>query len=85
MEGADRFRRGYAGSHPQTDGGYALTFMGTLPQREPYMRFGESKYGFLGRMYEMADSNPPAPETLKRLRAIIDEAFGRNSPPSATA
>ena len=43
----------------------------------PYMRFGESKYGFLGRIYEMQDFNPPTPETLNRLRAIIDEAFGR--------
>lgn len=45
----------------------------------PYMRFGESKYGFLGRVYEMEDFNPPSPETLARLRAIIDEAFGRSS------
>ena len=44
----------------------------------PYMRFGESKYGFLGRVYEMEDFNPPSPETLARLRAIIDEAFGRS-------
>ncbi len=43
----------------------------------PYMRFGESKYGFLGRVYEMTDFNPPTPETLTRLRALIDEAFGR--------
>jgi pyruvate formate lyase activating enzyme len=43
----------------------------------PYMRFGESKYGFLGRVYEMQDFNPPSGETLRRLRRIIDEAFGR--------
>lgn len=43
----------------------------------PYMRFGESKYGFLGRVYEMRDFEPPTPETLARLRTIIDEAFGR--------
>lgn len=43
----------------------------------PYHRFGESKYGFLGKIYEMADFNPPSAETLERLRAIIDEAFGR--------
>ncbi len=42
----------------------------------PYMRFGESKYGFLGRVYEMRDFEPPTAETLARLRAIIDEAFG---------
>ena len=44
----------------------------------PYHRFGESKYGFLGRVYELEDFNPPSPETLARLRAIIDEAFGRS-------
>jgi pyruvate formate lyase activating enzyme len=44
----------------------------------PYMRFGEGKYGFLGKVYEMQDYNPPSPETLARLRAIIDEAFGRS-------
>ena len=44
----------------------------------PYHRFGESKYGFLGRVYVMMDFPSPSPETLKRLRAIIDEAFGRN-------
>jgi pyruvate formate lyase activating enzyme len=43
----------------------------------PYMRFGESKYGFLGKIYEMQDFNPPAPETIRRLQAIIDDAFGR--------
>ncbi len=45
----------------------------------PYMRFGESKYGFLGRVYEMQDFTPPSPELLARLQAIIDEAFGRRS------
>ena len=45
----------------------------------PYMRFGESKYGFLGRVYEMQDFDPPTPELLARLRAIIDEAFGRST------
>lgn len=43
----------------------------------PYMRFGESKYEFLGKVYEMKDFDPPSPETMARLRAIIDEAFGR--------
>jgi pyruvate formate lyase activating enzyme len=47
----------------------------------PYMRFGESKYGFLGKVYEMQDFEPPTPESMKRLRAIIDEAFDRNSNP----
>jgi pyruvate formate lyase activating enzyme len=45
----------------------------------PYMRFGESKYGFLGKVYEMQDFNPPTPETMSRLQAIIDEAFGRTT------
>ena len=45
----------------------------------PYHRFGESKYSFLGRVYELADFKSPAPETLARLRAIIDEAFGRTA------
>lgn len=36
-----------------------------------------SKCGFLGRVYEMQDFEPPTPETMARLRAIIDEAFGR--------
>ena len=43
----------------------------------PYMRFGESKYGFLGRVYEMQDFEPPSAEKMARLRAIIDEAFSR--------
>src|SRR5512137_1709849 len=43
----------------------------------PYMRFGEGKYGFLGQVYEMQDFNPPSPESIARLQAIIDEAFGR--------
>jgi pyruvate formate lyase activating enzyme len=47
----------------------------------PYFRFGESKYGFLGRVYELADFQPPTPESLAKLRAIIDEAFGRTASP----
>jgi pyruvate formate lyase activating enzyme len=47
----------------------------------PYMRFGESKYGFLGRVYEMRDFEPPAAEVMARLPAIIDGAFGRGSAP----
>jgi pyruvate formate lyase activating enzyme len=50
----------------------------------PYMRFGESKYGFLGRVYEMQDFNPPTEESMRQLRAIIDEAFGRTGTPKAT-
>jgi pyruvate formate lyase activating enzyme len=47
----------------------------------PYHRFGESKYKFLGAVYEMMDFTSPSPETVKRLRAIIDEAFGRSATP----
>lgn len=43
----------------------------------PYHRFGESKYGFLGRVYELEDFRSPSPDSLRRLQAIIDEAFGR--------
>jgi pyruvate formate lyase activating enzyme len=43
----------------------------------PYHRYGETKYGFLGRVYELEDFNSLNPDTLHRLRAIIDEAFGR--------
>ena len=43
----------------------------------PYHRFGESKYGFLGRVYELEDFKAPAEETMNRLQAIIDESFGR--------
>ena len=43
----------------------------------PYMRFGESKYGFLGKVYEMRDFDPPAAEVMRKLQAIIDEAFGK--------
>ncbi|MCP8939404.1 glycyl-radical enzyme activating protein [Alsobacter sp. SYSU M60028] len=43
----------------------------------PYHRFGASKYGFLGKVYELQDFSPPAQETLERLRAIIAESFGR--------
>jgi pyruvate formate lyase activating enzyme len=50
----------------------------------PYMRFGESKYGFLGRVYEMQDFNPPTEESMRQLRAIIDQAFGRTGTPKAT-
>ena len=42
----------------------------------PYHRYGESKYEFLGRVYELKDFNSPTAESLQRLQAIIDEAFG---------
>ena len=43
----------------------------------PYHRFGQSKYGFLGRVYELADFEPAPQEHIDMLRAIVDEAFGR--------
>jgi len=45
----------------------------------PYHRYGESKYGFLGRIYELKDFPAVPAETLHRLQAIIDEAFGRST------
>jgi pyruvate formate lyase activating enzyme len=47
----------------------------------PYHRYGEAKYGFLGRVYELADFKPPPHEMMQRLRSIIDEAFGRTASP----
>ena len=44
----------------------------------PYHRFGLSKYGLLGEVYELADYKTPSDELVKSLEAIIDEAFGRN-------
>ena len=44
----------------------------------PYMRFGMGKYELLGEVYELKDFTPPSDESLQRLRAIIDEAFGRS-------
>lgn len=43
----------------------------------PYHRYGEAKYGFLGKVYELADFEPPTPEVISGLRSIIDAAFGR--------
>jgi pyruvate formate lyase activating enzyme len=43
----------------------------------PYHRYGEMKYGFLGRVYELDDFDSLDPAILHRLQAIIDEAFGR--------
>ncbi len=45
----------------------------------PYHRYGETKYGFLGKVYELEDFTPPSSETMDRLRAIIDESFGRTA------
>ena len=46
---------------------------------------GESKYGFLGLVYELKDFTPPTSDTLRRLQSIIDEAFGRRSQTGGTA
>jgi hypothetical protein len=32
----------------------------------------------LGRIYELQDFEPPTDESMERLQAIIDEAFGRS-------
>jgi len=44
----------------------------------PYHRFGMAKYEFLGKTYELKDFTSPSEESLQRLQAIIDEAFGRS-------
>ncbi|MCU0718122.1 MAG: glycyl-radical enzyme activating protein [Pirellula sp.] len=43
----------------------------------PYHRYGETKYGFLGRVYELKDFDSLPDDTLRRLQAIIDEAFAK--------
>lgn len=45
----------------------------------PYHRYGEGKYGFLGRVYELRDFPSVPDETMHRLQRIIDEAFGRTA------
>ena len=45
----------------------------------PYMRFGLGKYEMLGVVYELKDFKEPTKESLERLQAIIDEAFGRSA------
>ncbi len=43
----------------------------------PYHRYGESKYSFLGRVFELKDFPSLPTERLRRLQAIVDQAFGR--------
>ena len=43
----------------------------------PYHRFGLGKYESLGVVYELDDYKTPSDDLIKRLQAIIDEAFGR--------
>jgi len=45
----------------------------------PYHRYGEGKYGFLGRVYQLSDFPSLPGETLRRLQSIIDDAFGRTA------
>ena len=45
----------------------------------PYHRFGLGKYEYLGKVYELDDYQAPSDEMVQRYRAIIDEAFGRES------
>lgn len=49
----------------------------------PYFRYGEAKYDYLGRVYELRDFDPPPAETMQRLQAIIDVAFNRTPPQAA--
>ena len=44
----------------------------------PYHRFGLGKCELLGVAYELEDYKTPSDEVVKRLQAIIDEAFGRS-------
>jgi pyruvate formate lyase activating enzyme len=43
----------------------------------PYHRYGETKYGFLGRVYQLKDFESVPAATMHRLQVIVDEAFGR--------
>jgi pyruvate formate lyase activating enzyme len=45
----------------------------------PYHRYGEAKYGFLGKVYGLQDFTSVPPETIGRLQAIIDQSFGRST------
>ena len=45
----------------------------------PYHRFGLGKYEYLGKVYELDGYQTPSDELVRRYRAIIDEAFGRES------
>lgn len=45
----------------------------------PYHRYGEGKYGFLGRVYELKDFPYVPDATMQRLQTIVDAAFGRTA------
>ena len=51
-----------------------------LLQRIKLNRFGLGKYESLGVVYELDDYKTPSNDVVKRLQAIIDEAFGRTGP-----
>ena len=40
--------------------------------------FRHWQYEFLGKVYELSDFTTPSDESVQRLQAIIDEAFGRS-------
>jgi hypothetical protein len=42
------------------------------------MRLGTGECKLPGEMYELMDFKPPCEESLQRLRAIINAAFGRD-------
>jgi pyruvate formate lyase activating enzyme len=41
----------------------------------PYHRLGETKYGFLGRIYGLKDFMPPAAKTMEKLQGLVNHAF----------
>lgn len=41
----------------------------------PYHRLGETKYGFLGRIYGLKDFKPTETETMERLQGLVNHAF----------
>jgi len=41
----------------------------------PYHRLGEGKYGYLGKVYELRDFNPPEVTRMRELQHIVDEAL----------
>jgi pyruvate formate lyase activating enzyme len=45
----------------------------------PYHRFGDSKYGFLGRVYALEDFSPPPAERLEQLRHRIAQRLGQRT------
>lgn len=50
-----------------------------------YHRFGESRYGYLGRDYELENFRSPEDDDMNRLRTLVDKAFGREGSSLATS